>query len=174
MMLRGAEIGSHVITVSSMSKAYGVPGIRVGWLTTTDPALMERFLAAKEQISISGSVIDELVAEQILARRAELLPVTIADMRRRRDLVGRWVGQQRELVDWVKPEAGVMCFIKIRERPEGGVEAFYKRLLDRHGVYIGRGSWFERDDTFFRLGYGWPTLEELETGLEAISDALRG
>lgn len=172
--LRGAELGSHVITVSSMSKAYGVPGIRIGWLTTTDPALMERFLAAKEQISISGSVIDELVAEQILARRAELLPATVADMRRRRDLVGAWVEQQQGLVDWVRPEAGATCFVKIKQIPKGGVKAFYRRLLDGYGVYIGRGSWFERDDVFFRLGYGWPTWEELKTGLEAISDALRG
>jgi len=173
-MLRGAELGGHVITVSSMSKAYGVPGIRIGWLTATDPALMERFLAAKEQISISGSVLDELVAEQILARRGELLPGIIADMRRRRDLVDAWVEQQRELVDWVKPKAGATCFIKIKRIPDGGVEAFYQRLLHGYGVYIGRGSWFERDDKFFRLGYGWPTWDELKIGLRAISEAMRG
>ncbi|KAI0545622.1 putative aspartate aminotransferase [Xylaria curta] len=171
---RGAELGSHVITVSSMSKAYGVPGIRVGWLVTTDSTLMERFLAAKEQISISGSVIDELVAEQILAQRARLLQATISDMRCRRDFVGAWVEQHRDLIDWVKPEAGVMCFIKIKCSLDGGLKAFYKRLLDKHGVYIGRGSWFERDDSFFRLGYGWPTWEELQTGLKAIVQELRG
>jgi len=173
-ILRGAELGSHVITVSSMSKAYGVPGIRVGWLTTTDPALIERFLAAKEQISISGSVIDELVAEQILAQRAKLLPDTVADMRRRRDFVGAWVEKHQELVDWVKPEAGVMCFIKIKRGLDGGLKAFYKRLLDVHGVYVGRGSWFERDDSFFRLGYGWPTWEELQIGLKAIVEEIQG
>ncbi|KAI0149572.1 putative aspartate aminotransferase [Xylariaceae sp. FL1272] len=173
-VVRGAQLGSHVITVSSMSKAYGVPGIRIGWLTTTDDALMERFLAAKEQISISGSVIDELIAEQIYSQRARLLPATIADMRQRRDVVGAWVEEHSELLDWVKPEAGVMCFIKIKRTPVEGFEAFYQRLLDVYGVYIGRGSWFERDDSFFRLGYGWPTLEELQIGLEAIVDAIQG
>lgn len=169
----GACLGEHVITVSSMSKAYGVPGLRVGWLTTTNAALQEKFLAAKEQIMISGSVLDELVAEQILSRRGELVPATMADMRRRRDRVADWVREHSDIVDWVRPEAGVMCFIKVKAEPANGMDTFYKRLLEKHGVYIGRGTWFVRDDTFFRLGYGWPTWEELELGLDKIAMALR-
>jgi DNA-binding transcriptional MocR family regulator len=117
--------------------------------------------------------MDELAAEQILSRRHELLPKTISDMQRRRDLIASWIDRECDLIEWVKPEAGVMCFVKIKQQPTGGIEAFYKRLLEGYGVYIGRGAWFERDDTFFRLGYGWPTWEELETGLSFISKALR-
>lgn len=168
-----ASLGNHVITVSSMSKTYGVPGIRIGWLITTNTLLQETFLAAKEQISICGSVLDEITAEQILSRRTELLSNTVVQMRRRRDCVANWVDKESELVDWVRPEAGVTCFIRMKKEPPGGTEAFYRRLLQKHGVYVGRGGWFEGDDTFFRLGYGWPTWEELETGLDAISKALR-
>lgn len=169
----GAFFGDHVITVSSMSKAYGVPGIRIGWLTTTNRILQETFLAAKEQISISGSVIDELVAEQVLSRRSELLPKAIADMRRRRDRIASWVDAESESVDWVMPEAGVMCLIRLKKEPIRGMEAFYRQLLEKYGVYVGRGTWFEMSDTFFRLGYGWPTWEELEMGLDGLSRALR-
>jgi len=51
-----------VISVSSLSKTYGIPGIRIGWLITRDAALMETFLAAREQIGISGSTVDEYIA----------------------------------------------------------------------------------------------------------------
>lgn len=142
-----ACLGDHVITVSSMSKVYGVPGIRIGWIITTSPALRQVFLAAKEQISICGSVLDELAAEQILARRAELLSRTIPDMRRRRDCVAAWVDRESELVEWVRPVAGVMCFIGVKT-PPGGMDAFYKRLLEGHGAYVGRGTWFERRQVF--------------------------
>ncbi|KAJ5425174.1 Pyridoxal phosphate-dependent transferase major protein [Penicillium sp. CMV-2018d] len=169
-----ASLGDHVIGVSSMSKAYGVPGIRVGWLSTTSQALQESFLAAKEQISISGSVLDELVAEQILARREELLKSTRAEMQRRRDQIAAWIEAESEFLDWVQPEAGVMCFVKMKKVPQGGTSAFYDRLLLEHGAYVGPGRWFERPDTFFRLGFGWPSKEELEAGLKAISKALRG
>ena len=74
-----ASLGDHVISVASLSKAYGVPGIRIGWIACRDPALQERFLAAKEQISICGSVIDEWVGEQILSRRDAILQPVLAE-----------------------------------------------------------------------------------------------
>jgi aspartate/methionine/tyrosine aminotransferase len=168
-----ASLGDHVIGVSSLSKAYGVPGIRLGWLVTRDKSLQERFLAAKEQISICGSVIDEHIALHILERRQAILQPILAEMRRRRDLVSAWMAGE-ELLEWVPPCGGVVCFPRMVREPRGGTDAFYRRLLEAHGAYVGPGHWFEMPDTYFRLGYGWPTSEHLEGGLAAISAALRG
>ena len=75
---------------------------------------------------------------------------------------------------WVPPAGGVVCFPRMRVAPAGGTQAFYRRLLEVHGTYVGPGHWFEMPDTYFRLGYGWPTASELEAGLDGISRALRG
>lgn len=166
-------LGRHVVSVSSLSKAYGIPGIRVGWLITRDPKLQEIFLAAKEQISICGSVVDEWIAEQVLSSRDANLEPTLVEMRKRRQLVSQWV-EQETLLEWVRPQGGVVCFPRMREDPPGGTAAFYRRLLETYGAYVGPGHWFEMSDRSFRLGYGWPTREELEAGLAAISKALRG
>ncbi len=163
----------HVISVASLSKAYGVPGIRIGWIIARDPGLKEQFLAAKEQISISGSVIDEWIAEEILSRRSAFLDPVMTEMHRRRDRITEWMASE-ELLDWVKPSGGVVCFPHMRDEPPGGTDAFYRRLLEQYGCYVGPGHWFERPDRFFRLGFGWPTADELEGGLDAISKALRG
>jgi aspartate/methionine/tyrosine aminotransferase len=168
-----ASLGDHVISVSSLSKAYGVPGIRLGWIVTRNPALQEIFLAAKEQISICGSVIDEWVGGQILAGKTGLLAPVLAEMRRRRALVSDWIAGE-PLLEWVPPAGGVVCFPRMVAEPVGGTEGFYRRLLEQHGCYVGPGHWFELPDTYFRLGYGWPTIEELKGGLAAISAALRG
>jgi aspartate/methionine/tyrosine aminotransferase len=168
-----ASLGDHVISVSSLSKAYGVPGIRVGWLINRDPALQELFLAAKEQISICGSVVDEWIGEQVLTRRDELLQPTLAEMRKRLGRVREWIANE-ELLEWVEPSGGVVCFPRMRDEPAGGTAAFYERLLGQHGCYVGPGHWFEMPDTYFRLGYGWSSGDELDSGLEAISKALRG
>ncbi|HEX7760031.1 MAG TPA: aminotransferase class I/II-fold pyridoxal phosphate-dependent enzyme [Caulobacteraceae bacterium] len=167
-----ASLGDHVISVSSLSKAYGVPGIRLGWVITRDKALQETFLAAKEQISICGSVIDEYVALHVLENRAAILGPTLAEMRRRRDLVGAWMARE-DLLEWTPPSGGVVCFPRMKAEPPGGVDSFYSRLLEAHGTYVGPGHWFEMPDTYFRLGYGWPTAEALEAGLAGISAALR-
>jgi aspartate/methionine/tyrosine aminotransferase len=168
-----ASLGPHVISVSSLSKAYGVPGIRTGWVITRDPALQELFLAAHEQINICGSVIDEWIAEQVMEKRAAMLAPTLTEMRRRLALVSDWMAGE-ELLEWVKPSGGVVCFPRMKAAPPGGADAFYRRLLESHGAYVGPGHWFEMPDAYFRLGYGWPTAAELEAGLEAISSALRG
>jgi aspartate/methionine/tyrosine aminotransferase len=168
-----ASYGPHVISVSSLSKAYGVPGIRIGWLITSNPQLQEVFLAAKEQISICGSVIDEWIAEQVVTRRQEILEPTLTEMRARRELVADWIGGET-LLEWVRPSGGVVCFPHMRAEPTGGTAAFYARLLDAYGAYVGPGHWFEMPDRFFRLGYGWTGRDDLKAGLSAISKALRG
>jgi aspartate/methionine/tyrosine aminotransferase len=168
-----ASLGDHVISVSSLSKAYGIPGIRIGWLICKDPKLQEVFLAAKEQIAISGSVIDEWIAEQVLERREAMLRPILDEMRQRLERVAAWM-ESEELLEWVRPQGGVVCFPRMRGEPVGGTDAFYQRLLATHGAYLGPGHWFEMPDTYFRLGYGWPTRGEFEAGLEAISKALRG
>lgn len=167
-----ASLGPHVISVSSLSKAYGIPGIRLGWIVSSDPALQELFLAAKEQISICGGVIHEWIAEEILARRAEILGATLAEMRQRLALVARWI-EREPLLEWVPPEGGVVCLPRMKRTPAGGTAGFYQRLLDVEGTYVGPGHWFELSDSCFRLGYGWPTRDELQAGLEGISRALR-
>jgi aspartate/methionine/tyrosine aminotransferase len=81
--------------------------------------LQELFLAAKEQISICGSVIDEWIAERILEKRSELLAVTFAEMRRRRSLVRDGIDDEA-LLECVPPEGGVVCLPRMRTQPPGG------------------------------------------------------
>jgi aspartate/methionine/tyrosine aminotransferase len=147
--------------------------LRIGWLIARDPVLKELFLAAKEQMSICGSTIDEWVAERILERRAVLLERTLTEMSRRLKIVRDWMAAE-ELLEWVPPGGGVVCFPRMRMQPSGGTDAFYRRLIGTYGAYVGPGHWFEMPDTYFRLGYGWPQASELTLGLQAISQALRG
>ena len=168
-----ASLGPQVVSVSSLSKAFGIPGVRLGWLVTSDPALQEIFLAAKEQISICGSVIHEWIAEQVLARRREILAATLDEMHVRREMVARWMADEPWL-EWVPPQGGVVCLPRMSQTPPGGTAAFYRRLLEVEGTYVGAGHWFELPDRYFRLGYGWPTRAELQAGLAGISRALRG
>jgi aspartate/methionine/tyrosine aminotransferase len=74
-----ASLSDNVISVSSMSKSYGLPGIRIGWLICRNKKLMETFFAAKEQIFITNSVLDEEIAFQYLLNKEKLFsPVRAA------------------------------------------------------------------------------------------------
>ncbi|KAB8231127.1 aspartate aminotransferase [Aspergillus alliaceus] len=168
-----ATLGDHVIGVSSMSKGYSVPGIRVGWVMTKAPELQEKFLAAKEEMCITIGAVDEFIAEKILERREQLLARTLSGADKRRDLVDDWV-KSDEMVEWVRPNAGLSGFIRLKREPCGGMAAFYDRLLKEHGAYVAPAHWFGEPGPFFRIGFGWPTTVELQNGLAAVSKALRG
>lgn len=53
------------------------------------------------------------------------------------------------------------------------VEKFHRVLNEKYGTYLGPGHWFGMDDSYLRIGYGWPLEEELKAGLAGISAALR-
>jgi aspartate/methionine/tyrosine aminotransferase len=165
-----ATLSPRIISVSSMSKTYGLPGLRVGWLICQDGRLMQTFLAAKEQIFISGAVVDEELAARVLERRATALAHVHEQTRRHLSLVRAWI-TDHELFEWVEPQAGVVCFPRIRPGIDVDLDRFYRTLFDDHGTYVGPGWWFDQDPRFFRLGFAWPTQGQLENGLRALEQA---
>ena len=167
-----ASLSDRAVGVSSLSKAYGLPGLRIGWLTTRDPALAERLLAAKEQVLLAGSLLDETMAARVLERRDAVLPGMIAAVRERRDAVTRWI-EGSEHFEWHPPQAGVVCFPRLRPERGADPDVFHAAALRDHGTYVGPGHWFEQDRRFFRLGFGWPGMEELVRGLDGLSAAAR-
>ena len=165
-----AALSERAIGVSSLSKTDGLPGIRIGWLMTRERALLGRFLAAKEQILITNSVVDEAIAEVALRRRPERLPVILGGIAAALGTVRRWMADQ-DVFEWVEPRGGVVGFPRFRDGATVDVERFYRLLLERHGTVVGPGHWFEQPDRSFRLGYGWPTPADLERGLAGLADA---
>lgn len=167
-----ATLSDRTISVSSLSKTYGIPGIRSGWLVCRDRELMATFLAAKEQIGICGSVVDEEIAARAFAQRDTWLPEINACIRRRFEVVSSWMAGE-ELMEWVEPRGGCVCFPRIKPDVPVDVDEFYRALNDRHGAYVGPGHWFEQSRRHMRVGYAWPLPDELEGGLAAISSSVR-
>ena len=168
---QAATLSPRVIGVSGMSKTYGLPGIRTGWLTTRDRDLMTTLLAAKEQMHITGSLVDESIAAHALERRGVLLPPILDAIAAALATVRAWLATEPRIA-WVEPRGGVVGFPWIR--PDAGIDpdAFHRVLVERHATAVGPGHWFERPRAFFRLGFGWPPPTELAEGLARISRTL--
>jgi len=167
----GATLSPRVISVSSMSKSYGLPGIRIGWLVTQDKNLMETFLAAKEQIFITNSVVDEEIALQFLLRKDSLFPRIKKTIHENFELLKKIMGQQH-LLEWVMPGGGCVCFPRIKPTVNVDTKKFYDLLLTNYGTYVGPGHWFEEDDRNMRIGFGWERKDKLEKGLNNILKAI--
>lgn len=167
-----AALSDRVLSVSSLSKTYGLPGIRIGWLACRDRELMERFLAAREQIGITGSIVDETIALRARLARGAWLPEIMVRIREGLGVVRDWVAAE-ELIEWVEPDGGVVCFPRIPPGAHVDIERFHRTLVDDHATVVGPGHWFEQPDSYMRIGYGWPTLDRLREGLANVSASLR-
>lgn len=165
-----ATLSERVISVSSMSKAYGLPGLRIGWAICRDAELGEQLLAAKEQVLICGATLDERIAGSVLAARETVLPPILDDVRARLHIVRDWLAEQTTF-EWLEPSGGVVGLVRFRAEVAVDTDHFYDVLLAEHGTYVGPGHWFELDDRHFRLGYGWPSEGELRAGLAALTAA---
>jgi aspartate/methionine/tyrosine aminotransferase len=160
-----ASLSPRAISVSSMSKTYGLPGLRIGWMACRDPELSEVLLAAKEQMLICGSTTDEEMAFRVLAERERILPPIRDKVARHLGIVRDWMaGQDR--FEWVEPRAGVVGFPRATAPIDE--DRFYDALLSEHGTYVGPGHWFGQPRSSFRLGFAWPTADELERGLAGL------
>jgi aspartate/methionine/tyrosine aminotransferase len=166
-----ASLGKHVISVSSLSKAYGLPGIRLGWITCADHKLMETFLAAKEQIFITNSVVDEEVAYQFLAKCSQQQTAAKETILANFAIVKQFM-QQQPYLEWVEPKGGCVCFPRIKQSINMDTAAFYVRLLQHYKTYVGRGGWFNEDDRHMRIGFGWCAPEKIFPGLQNIIAAI--
>ncbi len=163
-----ASLSPRAISISSLSKTWGLPGLRLGWILCRDPELQELFLAAKEQIHISTSVLDEEIACRYLRDRGQHLQRIRGIVDERFACVRAFMAGQSEL-EWVAPEGGVIAFPRLRGDID--VNRFYQLLNDEYGTFVGPGHWFDMDRRYMRIGYGWPDADELARGLDNIAEA---
>lgn len=167
-----ASLSDSVISVSSLSKTWGLPGIRIGWLVCRDKKKMETLLAAKEQIFITNSVVDEEIALRFLLRKSEFAPAIFDTMKRNFSVLSDWMANQ-DALEWVVPQGGVVCFPRFADSHPVDEDRFYRILNEQYQTYVGPGHWFEMPRRYMRIGYGWPKTADLAHGLSAISAAAK-
>ncbi len=166
-----ASLSDRVISVSSMSKSYGLPGIRIGWLICRDKQWMETFLAAKEQILITNSVIDEEIAFRYLQNKEKLFAPVKASILHNFSVLKGFMESQDKL-EWVEPAGGCVSFPRIKKNITVNISRFHDILLNKYSTYVGRGHWFEEDGRYMRIGYSWDKTAKLKKGLGNILAAI--
>ncbi len=170
----GAAMSERVLSVSSLSKAHGAPGLRLGWITCSDPALLAHLKVGKGKTAISGSILDERLGARILADSQEILRDRNARLGVALAAVEAWVAENAELVEWVRPHAGGMCCVRLKKSvwDDAGVERFY-RLAAARQITLAAGDRFLDERRVFRLGFGALPIATFERALDALEDTCR-
>jgi aspartate/methionine/tyrosine aminotransferase len=168
-----AGMSPRIVTCASLSKAYGVPGLRIGWLTTSDVTLYEQLRLAKFNAAISCGSVDEFIAKRVLARAEEVLRHRATALTAARDVVEAWVAANAEHVRWLQPEAGAFCSIELSPaRFDSAAMARFHARLRELGTGVARGAWFGDTEHIIRVGLTYEPIDKLRLGLETITVAM--
>lgn len=169
-----AGFSERILTTTSLSKCHGAPGIRLGWLTCNDGELLEQLALAKMNTVISCSVLDEMVGFHILRNSQNILGDRKMLLQKGVTIVEDWVQENSEFVEWVRPNAGALCCVRLRPDVFNGteVENFYSQAGNAQ-IQLASGEWFGEQKRVFRLGFGFLPLPLLEQALSLLEDTLR-
>jgi capreomycidine synthase len=157
----------RAVSMGTLSKAYGLPGLRLGWCLAA-PEVLERFIRIRDYLTLHLSPLVELIAQRAIENGDLLLGPRRAQARRNRAIVEQWVGDHRDRVEWVPPAGGVCGFPRLDGVSD--VVAFCRRLGQAEKVLLVPGYCFGSPQ-HVRLGFGSST-ETLEEGLRRLSRAL--
>ncbi|MGB0906666.1 MAG: pyridoxal phosphate-dependent aminotransferase [Maricaulaceae bacterium] len=168
-----AALSEKIISCGSVSKSFGAPGLRVGWMNVHDEDLRARLITAKMNIVISGSPLNETLAAHLLMQRGAILSPRKALLKSGLERVRQWQNQEADRIAWVKPDAGALCCIRLKESAfdDGAIQRFWAAHAE-HKLQLGNGEWFGESRRICRLGFGYLPLSKLPKALRAVSDVL--
>jgi aspartate/methionine/tyrosine aminotransferase len=169
---QAADTYERGISLNVMSKSYGLPGLRIGWLAAHDRDFLLQCERYKHFLSICNSGPSEVLAEIALAAREPILARNRGIVRQNVALLGEFFARFPELFDWREPDGSCVSFV--RYRGTDGVETFTRRLVEESGVLLLPASVYRSDlgpvpADRFRIGFGRSGLSE---GLEVMRDWL--
>jgi hypothetical protein len=176
---RGAELDGHetasmwgrsprAIITSGLSKAYGLPGLRIGWIAGP-PSLIAALWSYHDYVTIAPGALSDRLARVALApeRRARLFERTRGILRRNLPLMEEWLRETGGF-HWIKPDAGAIVYVRY-DYPINST-TLVTRLREEKSVLIVPGDHFGMDG-YLRLGFGEPP-EYNRAGLDRLRDLL--
>jgi aspartate/methionine/tyrosine aminotransferase len=156
------------ISLSGLSKAFALPGLRIGWLAAQERALVDRWLAFKDYTTICNSAPSEILGTIALQNKERILERSRAIILENLAIAQSFFDNQADRFEWFEPLAGSVAFP--RWRGEGTIEQFCREILDQRGVMIVPGSIFEYPGNHFRVGLGRRNFAE---ALEQVAEYLK-
>jgi aspartate/methionine/tyrosine aminotransferase len=159
----------RVVVTSGLSKAYGLPGLRIGWAVAA-PDTAAALWGVRDYTSIAPGVLSDRLARLALepARREWLLARTRGIVRANYPLVKRWIDKRRGRVTHAAPDAGAI--VLLRYRPAINSTTLVEQLREERSVLVVPGDHFEMDG-HLRIGFG-SDPEYLGSALELVGEFL--
>jgi aspartate/methionine/tyrosine aminotransferase len=151
-----------------MSKSYGLPGLRLGWLVSKDRELLRRCLEFRYYTTICSSAPSEFLTALALRHREKLAQRNREIVLSNLPLLDAFFRQHSQLFSWVRPDASPIGFVHFK--PQREVTAFCEQVVRDSGVLLLPGTVYDQP-RHIRFGYGRKNMPEALAQLSSYLDS---
>lgn len=159
------DLYENAVSLGVMSKTYGLAGLRIGWIATQNAEIYRAMAAFKDYTTICNSAPSEFLAALALRHKEQITQRNLAIVHHNLELLNHFFEAYRDIFNWLPPKAGAIAFPGLKL--EQNVESFCLDLLDKQGVLLLPGNYYDFGDKNFRVGFGRKNMPEALERLEA-------
>ena len=146
------------LSLGVMSKAFGMAGLRIGWIACQDKAILKKIEHMKHYTSICNSAPSEILTLISLQNKDKILDRNNRIVKDNLKILDEFFITYSHLFEWVRPEGGCVGFVKYKG--SGTSDAFCNRLVNKNSVLLMPASIYNHDSNHFRIGFGRKNMPE--------------
>ena len=158
------DLYERAISLGSMSKTYGLPGLRLGWLASHDHDALTKIINFKHYTTICSSAPSELLSALALRHRHVFADRNRGIVLANLALIDAFLIRHANRLSWVRPTAGTIGFMRVAGVND--TSAFCEQLIADAGVLLLPGTVYD-EPTHFRIGYGRTSMPDSLRHFEA-------
>ena len=149
----------RAFSLFGLSKTFGLPGLRIGWLTSKDDKVLGRVKELKDYTTICSSAPSEILAIIALQNRSEIICQQVKRARRNVGVLESFFSARRDWFRWHRPVGGSVCFPRMTIVDD--TTLFCEHLIQETGIMLVPSSQFQFGRQHIRIGFGRDDLPEV-------------
>jgi aspartate/methionine/tyrosine aminotransferase len=161
-------LSERAISLSGLSKSYGLPGLRIGWLATRDHGILEKVLELKDYTTICTAAPSEILAIVALRNRKDIVASHNQRVQRNCALLDDFFVRHSRHFTWNRPTGGSVCFPRYLGPEDTSMLA--DEAVTRAGIMVVPSALFDFGDRHLRIGFGRDDLPEVAERFGAFLD----
>lgn len=154
-----ADLYEQAISLFGLSKSFGLPGLRVGWVASQDGELLNRMLLLKDYTTICGSAPSEILGLIAVNHREKIFQMQNDRTRRNIAALNQFNDEHPSLFILNQPVGGSVCFPRLLGVQDA--EAFCTRLVEEAGIMLVPSTTFKYGNSHVRIGFGRDDFPEV-------------
>lgn len=159
-----SDMYDKAISLFGMSKTFGMPGVRLGWVVTKDQELYKQINEWKDYTTICTSAPSEILSLMALRAKEKIVSKQLSLLQRNQKKLDEFFRSYSNIFTCVSPKAGSICFPRIHLNH--GALSFCQKVIQETGIMLLPSTVYDYDDQHVRIGFGRQNMPEVLKMLE--------